>query len=153
MKYEKCKIVVLVFSLLTAGIAHASDFQQCPFELLVSQTVQGAQPDWSAFNSDKKHPYVGISFSEGSPDKRAILSPSKEKKIKRGILAIWEFPTSVEGYWISCLYAETSATVARKLPSEIQSCEAEYDIRSSPPLVKKWHCDSQTKELFSAPAK
>jgi hypothetical protein len=137
-------LLAAIASLMT-NVACASDFQQCPLELLVNQTAQGTVSGWKTFNSDEKYPYVGVSFSAGSPDKKAILAPDKEKKIKGGTLAIWHFTTSAEGYWVSCLYAETSATVARRLPTNIQSCAVEYDGRSSPPIVKNWHCDPQTK--------
>ena len=128
------------------NIAFASNVQQCPLELQVTQTTQGTVPEWKIFNSNEKHPYVGISFSEGSPDKKAVLAPNKEKKIKGGTLSIWDFTASSEGYWMSCIYAETSATVAQKLPTNIQSCEVEYDGRSSPPIVKNWHCGQQIKK-------
>lgn len=146
MKETKIKGLVVAFTSLIGSVAYASDFRQCPLELLVNQTVQSTQSDWKTFNSNEKHPYVGVSFSEGPPDKKATLAPGKEKKIKGGTLAIWDFPTTAEGYWVSCLYAETSATVAQKLPSDVQSCEVAYDVRSSPPIVKNWRCGSQTKK-------
>ncbi|MBC7455278.1 MAG: hypothetical protein H7335_16595 [Massilia sp.] len=137
-------LLITITSLMT-NVACASDFQQCPLELLVNQTAQSTMSDWKIFNSDEKHPYVGISFSEGSPDKKMILAPDKEKKVKGGVLATWHFPTSAEEYWASCLYAETSVTIARRLPSNIQSCAVEYDGRSSPPIIKNWHCTLQKK--------
>jgi hypothetical protein len=146
MKNSKLKCIIIAITSLIGNLAYASDYQQCPLNLLVNQTVQNASSDWKIFNSYEKHPYVGVSFSEGEPDKKVILAPGKEKKVKGGTLAIWDFSPSDEGYWVSCLYAETSATVAQKLPPNVQSCEAEYDVRSSPPLLKKWSCSTQARK-------
>lgn len=140
MKKIMCKILVAGLTSLIGGIAYSADFRQCPLELSIKQTLQNSQTDWKTFNSHEKHPYVGVSFSEGSPDKKVILAPSTEKKMKDGINATWEFSPSAEGYWVSCLYAETSVTVSQKLPSKVQACEVEYDADSSRPVVKKWRC-------------
>lgn len=144
MKNKISNTLLAIITFMT-NITCAADFQQCPLALKVNQTTQSITSDWKIFNSDEKHPYVGVSFSEGSPDKKVILAPDKEKKIKGGVLAVWHLPTSAEGYWVSCLYAETSVTIARRLPSNIQSCAVEYDSRSSPPIIKNWHCGPQTK--------
>lgn len=137
------KSLISAAALSITSVVCAADFQQCPLKLAVKQTIQSTVSDWKAFDSNEKYPYVGISFSEGSPDKRTILAPDKEKNMKGGTLATWHFSASTEGYWVSCLYAETSATVARRLPANIQSCEVQYDAHSSPPVVKNWHCSSK----------
>jgi len=139
-----------MLSLPAENVARGSDFVQCPSEVRVTETIQGNTSDWKAFDSDEKHPYVGISFSEGAPDQKLTLAPTQEKQTKGGILAVWDFTASSDRYWVSCLYAETSATVAQKLPSDIQSCEVEYDTRSSPPLARTWRCRSQTNQSIPA---
>ena len=146
MKNSKLKYIITAITSVIGNLVYASDYQQCPLDLRVTQTAQISSSEWKIFNSNGKHPYVGVSFSEGEPDKKVILAPGKEKKVKGGTLAIWDFSPSDEGYWVSCLYAETSATVAKKLPPNVQSCEAEYDVRSSPPLLKKWSCSTQTRK-------
>lgn len=112
----------------------------------MTQTVRNVIPGWQAFDSDQQHPYVGVSFSEGAPDQKTVLAPTTEKKIKGGTLAVWKFPVSATGYWVSCLYAETSATIATKLANDIRSCEVEYDGRFSLPVAKRWHCGSRAKK-------
>ena len=147
MKNIKTSVFIATLALwLFGGIACAAELLQCPTELSVKQTIQGAIPEWQSFNSNQKHPYIGVSFSEGPPDQKVILAPDQENKIKGGTLAVWSFPASTAGYWVSCLYAETSAIVAHKLPTDIRSCVVEYDSRYAAPLVKKWYCSSQEKK-------
>lgn len=121
-------------------LAYASDSLHCPEQLLVRQKVEKTPSDWQIFNSDEMHPYVGVSFSEGPPDQKVILAPAQEKKVKSRIFSLWKFLPSTQGYWVSCLYADTSVIVSKKLPSEVQSCEVEYDADFSIPKATNWLC-------------
>lgn len=141
----------LFFPMLTAllsfagHVAQAQDLLQCPPALKIQQNIDGEQTGWQALNSHEKHPYVGVSFSEGTPDKKIILAPSSEKKVRGALLAVWALPKSADGYWVSCLYAETSVTVARKLPDDVTYCEVEYDRNFSQPVAKRWQCGAKPK--------
>lgn len=132
--------LAIMLSPCIGGVVFAGDAQRCPAQLSVIQVIQGAQASWQSFNSDDKHPFIGVSFSEGSPDKKVVLAPDTEQKKSSGIVASWALPPSADGYWVTCLYAETSATVGQKLPDDVRSCLVEYDGRSSPSVVLKWQC-------------
>ena len=108
-------IGVLGLMLIEAN-AYAADLQQCPKELLVNQVAQDVDTGWKEFNTHEKHPYIGVAFYEGSPDQKAMLAPLKEKKIKGGTIAYWNFPVVSVAYWMSCLYGETSVVVSQMLP-------------------------------------
>ncbi len=134
--------------LVCAGTAvHAASPEpiQCPAALTVQQSADAGPDGWQVFNTHDKHPYVGVSFSEGPPDKKAILAPNSEKKAGGAKLAVWTLTKSAEGYWVSCLYSETSATVAKKLPDDVTYCEVEYDRNFSQPVAKRWRCSSGVK--------
>ena len=137
--------LLAAFLSLAGHIAHAQDLMQCPPVLKTKQSIDGEQTGWQAFNSHEKHPYVSVSFSEGTPNKKIILAPSSEKKVRGKLLAVWTLPKSTEGYWVSCLYGETSVTVARKLPDDVSYCEVEYDRNFSQPVAKRWMCGAKAK--------
>ncbi len=115
----------------------------CPPQLQVSQEIKDDTKEWKKFNVDEKYPYIGVSFSQGTPDKKVILAPTSEKKRAGNIVATWLLPPTTEGYWIACLYNGTSAIIAKQLEANVTSCEVEYDARFSSPVAKKWHCNTK----------
>lgn len=143
MKMISLKIALsaLILASLFEQKALASDFYACPSELKVAANVSDSPSGWEVINTDDRHPYVGVSFSLGPPSDQAILAPDGARISQSGRIAVWHFPGStVQAYWVSCLYAETSATLAKKLPAHIGSCEVEYDGRFSAPVAKTWRC-------------
>lgn len=136
----KIAFLPLIWVTLFGQTARGADFYTCPPELKVVTHVAVPPSAWEAINTDDLHPYVGVSFSLGPPSDRAILAPDGARKIQGGRMAIWHFPDSVQAYWVSCLYAETSASLTKKLPASIGSCEVEYDGRFSAPVVRAWRC-------------
>ncbi len=145
-KMAACAVTVGAFLSFTSLSSHAAEPDACPARLAVSQTTADANPGWKPFNSDEKHPWVGVSFSEGTPDQKVTLAPSSEKKIKGGTRASWTLTPSATGYWVSCLYAQTGAVIAKKLPADATFCEVEYDGQFNPAIAKKWHCGAKAKK-------
>lgn len=139
--YAVAMIYAAVLLASKASLAEAQDAHTCPKKLAVMQTVAERIADgWKSVGSNKEHPFIGISFSAGYPDKAMLLAPSKKVKKNKAITVIWEFPESDTGYWVSCEYGKTSATVAKELDRNIRVCTVEYDSRFSEPVVKKWGC-------------
>jgi len=95
---------------------------------------------WDEINTFDFHSYIGVSFSQGPSTEKVILAPDVERKIKGGRLAVWHFSNTARSYWVPCLYAETSASVAKKLPANTGTCEIEYDGRLFAPVVTTWLC-------------
>lgn len=118
----------------------AADVDSCPSELPVSQKILNAPGGWDEINTSDLHPYVGVSFSQGPPTDQVILAPDVVQEIRGGRRSVWHFSNTAQAYWISCLYAETSATVAKRLPKNIVTCEVEYDGKFSSPVAKTWRC-------------
>jgi hypothetical protein len=147
MRTDVGKSFILFSGLLTYLCCSpcAADTFTCPSELRVAQEIGENVKDWKPFNSKDRHPYIGVSFSQGPPDEQVILAPSSEKKHRGNIIATWELPPSTDGYWVSCLYSKTSAVVVRKLEGNPSSCEVEYDNRFSTPVAKQWRCNSRVK--------
>ncbi len=143
MKLFQRSILVAAILLIQAFFAGASDEIICPEQILVQQTIEQAIPGWQAFGTHKSHHFRNISFYEGSPDKQYLLAPDSERKIKGKLIAQWPLPASEEGYWVSCEYTQTSATVAKKLPEGVNFCEVEYDENDTQPVVKKWRCGTR----------
>ena len=138
--FLKISFLPLMMVSLFGQTARAADFYACPSELKVAANVSEPPSGWEVINTDDRHPYVGVSFSLGPPSDQAILAPDGVRTIKSGRIAVWHFSDTVQAYWVSCLYAETSATVAKKLPANTGSCEVEYDGRFSAPVAKTWRC-------------
>lgn len=113
----------------------------CPAKLTVAQTVTAAATDgWSHIDTNEEHPFIGVSFSAGPPDRQHILAPAKEIKGKGTTTSVWEFPKSNVRYWVACQYSGTSATVARELGVNVSQCKALYDTRFAIPVVTQWKC-------------
>jgi len=141
MRLSKIHFGFLIASIGFSKFAFATpDFFACPTEISVEQKATESSENWTVFNSQSKHPFINISFSEGDPSQRVILAPSREKQKKGAHVNIWNFSPSSSGYWVSCIYSETSVILARKLPSNTKSCEIEYDKKFSSPVVKSFKC-------------
>ncbi len=124
-----------------ANAANASgQTPSCPQEITVEQKATPPNSQWKPFDSQPRHPFLSVAFSEGDPSGRAILAPTRQQKTKQRQVDIWLFPESSLGYWLSCEYSGTSMTLSRPLDVGVKSCEAEYDPRFSSPVVKQLTC-------------
>jgi hypothetical protein len=132
--------LILHAAVLYAGNSFAIETPVCPPEIKVEQKALETPSGWSTLHSRSKHVFINVQFSEDEPSKQFILAPSREKKQKGAIVNIWDFTPSPSGYWVSCIYHETNIVLTRKLPSEIKSCEVEYEKNISSPMVKRLKC-------------
>lgn len=136
-------LTLVMWICISSPMSLAADLPQCPPEIMVRQTISQSPAPWKTFNSDERHPYTGVSFSEGPPDRKVTLAPGKQTRGRNGSVLRWSLPPSKEGYWVSCEYAQTSATIASPLPTDIRSCEVGYDNRAVPPMVTHWACGAR----------
>lgn len=129
-----------LFISFSGCVSAATEVFACPEKISVEQKAMESPENWTVFNSDSKYSFVNVSFSEGKPNERVILAPSREKGKKGRAVSIWDFGPSSSGYWISCIYNKTSVILARPLPRDTKSCEVEYDKDFSSPVVKSYRC-------------
>lgn len=113
---------------------------ECPPAISVAQAVTSTPEGWLAYGTRDQHPFMAVSFSFGSPDQKASLAPSKEKKKGKSTIATWIFPRSDTDYWIACEYAGTTAVVAKALDRNTGVCTVEYDPGFSSPVAKSLNC-------------
>ncbi len=145
--------IIAVAITSTNVLSHAEYKFVCPSELTVLQSIVQDVSGWKMYGSHRRHPFVNLSFSEGIPNESYILVPDEEKRKGSRLIARWELLKSTEGYWVLCEYADTSATVARKLPEDVAYCEVEYDRIFPEAVVKQWHCLSEAELKKKAESK
>jgi len=123
----------------------------CPAQLPVRQTVTAAIPGWTTQDQQGNYPFQRVAFYPGPPgDPGAMLIvPTVEYKGQSGLHDRWDLPRRVGGYWMTCAYGNTTATVARKLAEDVDFCQADYDGRFITLVVRHWSCG--VKRLMPPP--
>ena len=81
-----------------------------------------------------------VAFYPGPPADSTLIVPTQEYKGQAGLHDSWDLPRRAGGYWMSCAYGNTTATVARKLADDTDFCRADYDGRFITLVVKHWSC-------------
>jgi len=112
----------------------------CPAQLAVKQTVTDPVAGWTAMNQQGSTPFLRVAFYPGPPADGSLIVPTLEFKGQAGLHDTWDLPHREGGYWMTCSYANTTATVARKLADDTDYCRADYDGRFSTLVVKHWTC-------------
>ncbi len=112
----------------------------CPAQLPVTQTVSEPIAGWTPLNQDGNYPFVRVAFYPGPPADNSLIVPSIEFKGRAGLHDGWDLPRRADGYWMTCAYANTTATVARRLPDDVDFCQADYDGRFLTLVVRRWSC-------------
>ena len=112
----------------------------CPAQLPVKQTVSEPIAGWTPLNQEGGYPFVRVAFYPGPPADNALIVPSIEYRGASGLHDSWDLPRRPGGYWMTCAYGNTTATVARKLADDVDFCQADYDGRFLTLVVKRWSC-------------
>ncbi|WP_404813553.1 STY0301 family protein [Geomonas subterranea] len=133
---------VLMGVAVLPAVSFASEIVQCPATIEVQQQARAVPPGWIAYEPDSKHPLMSMEFSEGEPSKKVTVLPTGEK----GVVSVWDFTASAEGYWVSCSYNDTSVVVSRKLRSGTTACQVEYDRGFATPLPRRISCTTESGE-------
>lgn len=115
----------------------------CPAQLPVRQTVSDAIDGWTPLNQQGNYPFVRVAFYPGPPTETGLIVPTAEFRGQAGLHDRWELPRRDGGYWMTCAYANTSATLARKLADDVDFCLADYDGRFMTLVVKHWSCGAK----------
>jgi hypothetical protein len=122
----------------------------CPARLPVRQTVTQALAGWTALDQQGSYPFVRVAIYPGPPGETSLIVPTVEYRGQAGLHDRWELARRDGGYWVACAYANTTATVARKLADDVDFCLADYDGRFLTLVVKHWSCG--VKRTMSPPA-
>ena len=112
----------------------------CPAQLPVRQTVSDTPPGWTPLNQQGNYPFVRVAFYPGPPLEANLIVPTVEFKGQAGLHDRWDLPPHKGGYWMTCAYGNTSATIARQLADDTDFCQADYDGRFLTLVVKHWSC-------------
>ena len=112
----------------------------CPAQLPVSQTVAEPIAGWTPLNQQGSYPFARVAFYAGPPGDTPLIVPTVEFKGQAGLHDRWDLPPHAGGYWMTCAYANTTATIARKLADDVDFCQADYDGRFLTLVVKHWSC-------------
>lgn len=112
----------------------------CPAQLTVKQTVTEPIAGWTPQDQQGSHPFVRVALYPGPPVEGGLIVPTVEFKGQAGLHDTWDLPRREGGYWMTCAYANTTATVARKLADDTDYCRADYDGRFLTLVVKHWSC-------------
>jgi hypothetical protein len=119
----------------------------CPAQLPVKQTVAEPVAGWTPLNQEGNYPFVRVAFYPGPPADNSLIVPSIEFKGRTGLHDAWSLPHRADGYWMTCAYANTTATVARKLPDGVDYCQADYDGHFLTLVVRRWSCGARRAML------
>jgi hypothetical protein len=136
-----------------AGPTTLSD--ACPAQLPVKQTVSEAMPGWTPLDQQGSHPFVRVAFYPGPPAESSLIVPTVEYKGQSGLHDGWDLPRRAGGYWMTCAYGNTTATVARQLADDVDFCQADYDGRFFTLVVRHWSCGvkrSMAPPVWARPA-
>lgn len=112
----------------------------CPAQLPVKQTISDPIAGWTPLNQQGSYPFTRVAFYPGPPAESALIVPTLEFKGQAGLHDAWELPRRAAGYWMTCAYANTTATLSRKLADDVDFCMADYDGRFMTLVVKRWSC-------------
>ena len=128
----------------TAVLANA-----CPAQLPVRQTVSDVIAGWTPLNQQGNYPFVRVAFYPGPPAETSLIVPTVEYKGQAGLHDGWDLPRRPSGYWMTCAYANTTATVTRRLADDVDFCQADYDGHFLTLVVRHWSCG--VKRLMAPP--
>ncbi len=122
----------------------------CPVQLPVKQTISETIAGWTALDQQGSYPFVRVAFYPGPPAESSLIVPTVEYKGQTGLHDGWNLPRRQGGYWMTCAYGNTTATLARRLADDVDFCQADYDGRFLTLVVRHWSCG--VKRTMAPPA-
>lgn len=104
----------------------------CPPELAAESRVLAPPPGWEVGYQDGSYPLAALTFYDGPPSEKKVLAASKRHQRTKTSTALFRFPANDgRGYWIACAYANTHATIFRRVPAELAECVVTYDRKAT----------------------
>ena len=128
-----------------AAAAAGATAVECPASLPVAESVAPtALEGWTVFDTRQgpAYPFFGVSVSDGPPQNRVFLTPSKSVRLKTRKEDVYDFKAAgIVEAWILCQYRDTSVGVAKKLEPGFARCRVIYDAKTDFRSVKSIECD------------
>jgi hypothetical protein len=124
----------------SAPVAAPPLVDACPPQLPVRQALTQDFPGWTSLNEQASYPFTRIVLYAGPPAEGSRLVPTSEYRTASGLHDAWTLPRRAAGYWVACNYGNTAATLARRLPDNVDHCLADYDGRFVTLVVRRWAC-------------
>jgi hypothetical protein len=137
--------ISLALALCTFPALAAAGAIECPATLPVEESLAPhAAEGWTAYDTRQGPAYhfFGVTFSQGPPQDRVFLTPSKTVRTKSAHEDEYDFKSAgITDVWILCQYRDTSIGIAKKLETGVSRCRVTYDAKSGFRSVKSTECD------------
>ena len=141
---------VLTFIALAAALATSLHSQDLAWKVLVvppnipvKQEVTAVQSGWEVFPHTAPHHLTYVEIYDGHPKNQGAWQFDKESKNSKMHMLTWVWniqPTTKEGAWIQCHYAETDQTLCTRLPDSIKELRISYNtnihVQGCPQITK-----------------
>ncbi|UMR31605.1 hypothetical protein MJ904_05150 [Massilia sp. MB5] len=130
-----------IFSLAAMALSAKSAELVCPSGLVVRQTAE-TPTGWTAFDAaaEREHPFHIAEISEGPPQRRILLMPTREIKQGKNKALVYDLG-SIRQPWLICSYTDTSLTLSRSLPAHTRRCTFVLDHATNYASVKQMGCE------------
>lgn len=100
---------------------------ECPPQLVVEQRQVQPQAGWQEFYEKLPHVLSSVAFYDGPPEELASLVPDRVQGDRGEQRATWRFAADApRGYYLICVYTNTTARLMRRLPRELTNCTVTY---------------------------
>ena len=119
------KIPILIIA-LASSLVHANPVSYtCPQKIIASSTADSTEVDWESFGIEKTpHRYLHSFIMASHPRNLGQLKPWNADAKGKKFGDIYKLEgAEPNGYWLQCVYADTTAGYAKRLPDGIDRCE------------------------------
>ena len=104
------------------------DTLTCPATVRAAQKALDPAASWTAVDDTREYPLRAASFTDGPPQRLALLKPGSVKRRGKVITESWRFEGDFpEGRWLSCAYLDTTVQLARRIPDGVTRCTVTYE--------------------------
>lgn len=125
--YTKMMLLTVAITLCSACPVFAGD-TFCPNSISVKQKIISLPSSWEAFPETLPYQLKSVSFFEGHPKNRvALVNDNSEIVDDKNEIAMWNFISSRKGYWVECIYDQTSIALTKRLAKSVSQCRVTYE--------------------------
>lgn len=107
----------------------------CPTLTSVTEKVTSNSPEWELNFNTLQNRVAQITIFDGPPSEKVALKHDGNRSKNGKKTLLWRFylphtAASTHGYWISCAYTHTNATMSKRLPDSVKECAITYTINA-----------------------
>jgi hypothetical protein len=131
----------LLFCLLVFGLSQAALAFQCPYTIMVSESVV-PEANWSNVKMSTAKTLSGWTIYEGTlGDTQFALAPEEIKR-KGTLIQHWEMDAK-KNYWIQCNYFETPMSMSQAIPKHVKECKSIMILDKQHNIAKSANVDCE----------